>query len=157
MKERSTESNTPISPDNTEDNGGSNGTPTDSDEPEKDNGGSDTVDKSNHKTPVKRNSNKKHHGTKKANAQKNANKKHQGTERTNIHKTSKIAKLNPNEVDTKANKLTQTKLGKVQEPTNNTLPQTGNKQSGLMAALGLAISSLGMIGAVKSKKRKDNE
>ena len=157
FKERPTESDTPIVSGNTEDNSGSNDTPTDSDEPEKDNSRSDTVDNSSHKTPVKRNSNKKHYGIKKANAQKNANKKHQGTERTNIHKTSKIAKLNPNEVDTKANKLTQTKLGKVQEPTNNTLPQTGNKQSGLMAALGLAISSLGMIGVVKSKKRKDNE
>ena len=68
-----------------------------------------------------------------------------------------MTKLNPNEVNTKANKLTPTKLGKVQESTNNTLPQTGDKQSDLMAALGLAISSLGMIGAVKSKKRKDNE
>lgn len=85
------------------------------------------------------------------------NRKHQGTNKTNNPKTSKTAKLNPNEVDRKANKLTQTKLGKVQEPTNNTLPQTGERQSGLMAALGLAISGLGMIGAVKSKKRKDNE
>ena len=157
LKEIPTESDTPIVPGNTEDNGGLNDTPTDSDEPEKDNGGSDTVDKSSHQTPVKRNSNKKHHGIKKANIHKNANKKHQGTETTNNQKNDKIAKLNPNEVDTKANKLTQTKLGKVQEPTNNTLPQTGNKQSGLMAALGLAISSLGMIGAVKSKKRKDDE
>ena len=105
------------------------------------------MDKSSRKTPVKRNSNKKHHGIK----------KHQGTKTTNNQKTSKIAKLNPNEVDTKANKPGQTKLGKVQEPTNDTLPQTGDKQNGLMAALGLAISSLGMIGAVKSKKRKDNQ
>ena len=156
LKEKLSESDTPTIPNNTEENGGSSDTPTDSDEPEKDNGGSDAVDNSNHKTPVKRNSNKKHHGIKKINNHKNANKKHQGTETTNNQKNAKIAKLNPNEVDTKANKLTQTKLGKVQEPTNNTLPQTGNKQSGLMAALGLAISSLGMIGAVKSKKRKDN-
>ena len=157
LKEIPTESDTPIVPGNTEDNGGSNDTPTDSDNPEKDNGGSDTVDKSNHKTPVKRNSNEKHHGIKKITNHKNANRKHQGTKYTNIHKTSKTAKLNPNEANTKANKLTQTKLGKTKESTNDTLPQTGNKQSGLMAALGLAISSLGMIGAVKSKKRKDNE
>ena len=156
LKERPTESDTPTILGNTEDNGGSNDAPTDSNNPEKDNGGSDTVNKSSHQTPVKRNSNKKHHGIKKANIHKNANKKHQSTNKTNNQKTSKTAELNPNEDNTKANKLTQTKLGKVQESTNNTLPQTGDKQSGLMAALGLVISSLGMIGAVKSKKRKDN-
>ena len=156
LKERPTESNIPTVPNNTKDNGGSNDTPTVSDEPEKDNSGSDTVDKSSHKTSVKHNSNKKHHGTKKINNQKNANKKHQSNKKINTQKASKMAKLNPNEVDTKTNKPVQTKLGKVQEPTNDTLPQTGDKQSGLMAALGLVISSLGMIGAVKSKKRKDN-
>ena len=156
LKERPTKSDTPTIPDNTEDNGGSNDTPTDSDKPEKDNGGSDTVDKSSHKTPVKRNSNKKHHDTKKTNKQKNANKKHQGTQKINNQKNAKTAKLNPNKVNVKTNKLTQTKLGKVQEYTNNELPQTGEKHSNLMAMLGLAISSLGMIGTMKSKKRKDN-
>ena len=148
LKEIPTESDTPIVPGNTEDNGGSNDTPTDSDNPEKDNGESDTG-KSSHKTPVKRNSNKKHHGTKKTNTQKNAKK-------TNIQKTSKTAKLNPN-------RLAQPKLDKVQESTNSVnrikhdaLPQTGEKHSSLMAMLGLAISGLGMIGAMKSKKRKDD-
>ena len=149
LKEVPIESDTPIVPDNTEDNGGSNDTPTDSDKPEKDNGGSDTVDKSSHKTPVKRNDNKKHHGIKKTNIQKNAKK-------TNKQNTSKTAKLNPN-------RFAQPKLGKVNESTNranrikhDALPQTGEKHSSLMAMLGLAISGLGMIGAMKSKKRKDD-
>ena len=148
LKEVPIESDTPIVPDNNGDNGGSNGTPTDSDEPEKDNGGSDT-DKSSHKTPVKRHDNKKHHGTKKTNKQKNAKK-------TNKQKTSKTAKLNPN-------KPAQPKLEKAKESTNSVnrikhdaLPQTGEKHSSLMAMLGLAISGLGMIGAMKSKKRKDD-
>ena len=155
LKEIPTESDTPIVPGNTEDNGGSNDTPTDSDEPEKDNGGSDT-DKSNHKTPVKRHDNKKHHGTKKTNNQKKVNKNHQDAKKTNSQKTSKTAKLNPN-------RLAQPKLEQVKESTNNVnrikhdaLPQTGEKHSSLMAMLGLAISGLGMIGAMKSKKRKDD-
>ena len=158
FKERPTESDTPTIPDNTEDNGGSNDTSTDSDNPEKDNGGSDTVDKSSHKTSVKRNDNKKHHGTKKTNIQKNANKNHQGTKKTNIQKTSKTAKIN-------SNRSAQPTLEKVQKSTNranrselkhDALPQTGEKRSSLMAMLGLAISGLGMIGAMKSKKRKDD-
>ena len=148
LKEVPIESDTPIVPDNNGDNGGSNGTPTDSDNPEKDNGESDT-DKSSHKTPVKRHDNKKHHGTKKTNAQKNDNK-------TNSQKISKTAKLNPN-------RPAQPKLDKAKESTNSVnrikhdaLPQTGEKRSSLMAMLGLAISGLGMIGAMKSKKRKDD-
>ena len=155
LREVPIESDTPTVPDNTDDNGGSNGTPTDSDNPEKDNGGSDTGN-SSHKTPVKRHDNKKHHGTKKTNIQKNANKKHHGTKKTNSQKTSKTAKLNPN-------RLAQPKLEHVKESTNNVnrmkhgaLPQTGEKHSSLMAMLGLAISGLGMIGAMKSKKRKDD-
>ena len=158
LKERPTESDTPTIPGNTEDNGGSNDTPTDSDEPEKDNGGSDTVDKSNHKIPVKRNDNKKHHGTKKTNIQKNAKKTNiqKNAKKDNIQKNTKTAKLNPN-------RFAQPKLEKVNESTNrvnrikhDALPQTGEKHSSLMAMLGLAISGLGMIGAMKSKKRKDD-
>ena len=81
------------------------------------------------------------------------------------NKISKTAKLNSNKVNAKTNSLIQPKLEQVQESINranrnelkhDALPQTGEKHSNLIAMLGFAISSLGMIGAIKSKKRKDN-
>ena len=82
---------------------------------------------------------------------------------TKMHKNAKIAKLNSNNVNAKPNSLAQPKLEKVKESTNrvnrikhDALPQTGEKRSSLMAMLGLAISSLGMIGLMESKRRKDN-
>lgn len=89
---------------------------------------------------------------------RNDNKKHHGTKKTNIQKTSKTAKIN-------SNRSAQPTLEKVQKSTNranrselkhDALPQTGEKHSSLIAMLGLAISGLGMIGAMKSKKRKDD-
>lgn len=82
-----------------------------------------------------------------------------------MYKNAKIAKLNSNKVNAKPNSLAQPKLEKVQESTNraniselkhDVLPQTGEKHNNLMAMLGLVISGLGMIGAMKSKRRKDN-
>lgn len=97
---------------------------------------------------------------------------------TTMHKNAKITKLNSNKVNAKPNSLikpklenakpngfVQPKLEKVQESTNraniselkhDALPQTGEKHNNLMAMLGLVISSLGMIGLMKSKRRKDN-
>ena len=89
-------------------------------------------------------------------------------ENSEVIKTSKIsktAKLNYDKVNAKTSRLARPKLEKVQESTNrvdrdklkrNNLPQTGEQHSNLMAMLGFVISSLGIIGAMKSKKRKDN-
>ena len=105
-----------------------------------------------------------------------SNKAVNGVKRTNKHiiensevtkasKISKTAKLNSNRVNAKTNRLAQPKLEQVRESTSrangseskhNNLPQTGEQHSNLMAMLGLVISGLGLIGAVKSKKRKDN-
>ena len=89
-------------------------------------------------------------------------------ENSEVTKTSKIyktAKLNYNKVNAKTNSLAQPKLKQVQESINranrselkhDALPQTDEKHNNLIAMLGFAISSLGMIGAIKSKKRKDD-
>lgn len=96
-----------------------------------------------------------------------------------MHKNSKIAELNSNKVNAETNSLakpksenakpnnsSQPKLEKVQESTNranisefkhDALPQTGEKRGSLMAMLGLVISGLVMIGAMKSKRRKDDK
>lgn len=96
-----------------------------------------------------------------------------------MHKNAKIAKLNSNKANAKPNSLakpklenakpnslSQPKLEKVQESTNRAnisefkhdiLPQTGEKRGSLMAMLGLVISGLVMIGAMKSKRRKDDK
>ena len=87
------------------------------------------------------------------------------SEVTKTSKISKTAKLNYNRVNAKTNRLAQPKLEQIQESTNranrselkrDVLPQTSEKHNGLMAMLGLVISGLGLIGAMKSKKRKDN-
>lgn len=108
-----------------------------------------------------------HFGSNKAvNSVKRTN-KHiiENSEVTKTSKISKTAKLNSNKVNAKTNILTQPKLKKVQESINranrselkhDALPQTGEKHNSLMAMLGLVISSLGLIGAMKSKKRKDD-
>lgn len=87
---------------------------------------------------------------------------------TKTSKISKTAKLNYNKINAKTSSLAQPKLEQIQEIQKSTnranrselkhdaLPQTGEKQNSLMAMLGLVISSLGMIGAMKSKKQKDN-
>lgn len=87
---------------------------------------------------------------------------------TKTSKISKTAKSNSNKINAKINKLAQPKLEQVQkvkESTNranrselkhDVLPQTGETHNSLMAMLGLVISGLGMIGAMKPKKRKDN-
>lgn len=84
---------------------------------------------------------------------------------TKTSKVSKTAKLNSNKVNAKTNRLVQPKLEKVQESTDrdnrselkhDALPQTGEKHNNLIAMLGLVISGLGLIGAMKLKKRKDN-
>lgn len=89
----------------------------------------------------------------------------ENSEVTKTSKISKTAKLNSNKVNAKTNKLVQSKLEQVQKSINranrselkhDALPQTGEKHNNLIAMLGFAISSLGMIGAIKSKKRKDN-
>ena len=89
----------------------------------------------------------------------------ENSEVTKTSKMSKTAKLNYNKFNTKTNCLAQPKLKQIQESTNranrsklehNNLPQTGEKGSNLIAMLGLVISSLGLVGTMKSKKRKDN-
>ena len=108
-----------------------------------------------------------HFGSNKAvNSVKRTN-KHiiENNEVTKTSKISKTAKLNYDKVNAKTSKLVQPKLKQIQESTNranrsevkhDTLPQTGEQHSNLMAMLGLVISGLGLIGAMKSKKRKDN-
>lgn len=89
----------------------------------------------------------------------------ENSEVTKTSKISKTAKLNSNKVNAKMNRLAQPKLEQIQESINrsnrnelkhNALPQTGEKHNNSLAILGLVISGLGMIGAMKSKKRKDN-
>lgn len=89
----------------------------------------------------------------------------ENSEVTKTSKISKTAKLNSNKVNAKMNRLAQPKLEQVQESTNrvnrnelkhNALPQTGEKHNSSLAILGLVISGLELIGAMKSKKRKDN-
>ena len=87
---------------------------------------------------------------------------------TKTSKVSKTAKLNSNKVNAKPNRFVQPKLEQAQEVQGSTnranrselkhdvLPQTGEKYSSLMAMLGLVISGLGLIGAMKSKRRKNN-
>ena len=84
---------------------------------------------------------------------------------TKMQKDAKTSKLNSNKVNAKTNRLVQPKLEQVQESINranrnelkyDVLPQTGEKHNNLMAMLGLVISGLGLIGAMKLKKQKDN-
>lgn len=92
----------------------------------------------------------------------------ENSEVTKTSKISKTAKLNYDKVNAKTSKLVQPKLKQIQEVQKSTnranrsklkhdaLPQTGEQHSNLMAMLGLVISGLGLIGAMKSKKRKDD-
>lgn len=111
-----------------------------------------------------------HFGSNKAvNSVKRTN-KHiiENSEVTKTSKISKTAKLNYDKVNAKTSKLVQPKLKQIQEVQKSTnranrselkhaaLPQTGEQHSNLMAMLGLVISGLGLIGAMKSKKRKDD-
>ena len=89
----------------------------------------------------------------------------ENSEVTKTSKISKTAKLNYDKVNAKTSSLARPKLEKVQESTNrvdrdklkhNNLPQTGEKHNDSLAILGLVISALGLIGAIKSKKREDN-